>query len=250
MPVTQRPLANPMARHASGTRFYPASVIVAMLFCGLSFGPSMAVSSHRQNALTVLVVLHTLAVCGWLVLFLVQSLLAGQGKMALHRTLGTGSLLLAGVVVVLNYQTAIAMVRRGYDLSGDLGLRFDPLGGLWFPLLDTLLFAALFAGGWLCRRRPAAHKRLMLLTIFAGLIPAPIAHFVGHFSFIHNKLAVTLLLLTAFLAASAAHDWIASRRIHPVSLWVPIAVFAIENTSAMFWLPSRTWHTLAAWLVR
>jgi hypothetical protein len=40
------------------------------------------------------------------------------------------------------------------------------------PLFDLLVFALLFAAAILYRRRPAAHKRLMLLTAINFLPPA------------------------------------------------------------------------------
>ena len=60
----------------------------------------------------------------------------------MHRQLGAASALLAIAMVVLGYMSSIAMVRRGFDLSGDLDVKADPLFKLIFPLQDLFLNAA------------------------------------------------------------------------------------------------------------
>ena len=90
--------------------------------------------------------------------------------------MGMWSAILAAALVVLGYQTIIAMGRRGYDLSGDAGVRSDPLAGMAFPLLDTTMFAVLFLAAYLYRHRSAIHKRLMLLAVTGALMPSPITH--------------------------------------------------------------------------
>ena len=50
-----------------------------------------------------------------------------------------------------------------------------------FQILGMPIFGALVLGALLYRRRPDVHKRLMWLTIPAGLIGAPVVHIIGHF---------------------------------------------------------------------
>jgi uncharacterized membrane protein len=40
------------------------------------------------------------------------------------------------------------------------------------------------------------------------------------------------------------------RRIHPVSLWVPIAVFVLQNVFNFLIVPSAAWSGFAAWLIQ
>jgi hypothetical protein len=137
------------------------------------------------------------------------------------------------------------MARRGFDLSGDLGIRSDPLAGIAFPLLDIAMFAVLFVTAYLFRLRPAIHKRLMLLAVFGGLMPAPIAHLTGHYAFFRDKPLLTPLIVGAFLAVSAIQDRIVIGRIHPVSLWVALAMFVADNLCAAVVMPSHAWHAIA-----
>ena len=224
--------------------------VFAVLFCAAAFLPSVAHTAGRVGQMTSLLAFHGVAFFAWLFVFLTQSLLARTGYMALHKRLGMSSAMLASVMVVLGYETTISMARRGFDLSGDLGIQSDPLAGMAFPLLDIVMFAVLFATAYLYRRCPAIHKRLMLLAVFGALMPAPIAHLTGHYTFLHNKPFVTPLLVGAFLAASAIHDRIALHRIHPVSVWVALAIFLLDNLCFAVVMPSTMWHNLASRLVR
>lgn len=251
MATTQSPaMANPPLSKLGRRWFYVAMAVFAMLFCIGAFGPSLTNRSRRLGSLTPLLIVHGVVFFSWLLIFLTQSILARAEKLALHRRIGLLSAILAAAMVVLGYQTTIAMARRGFDLSGDLAIRSDPLAGMAFPLLDTAMFAILFVSAYFYRKRPAVHKRLMLLAVFGGLMPAPIAHLLGHYAFFHDKPLFEPLLVGSFLANGAIHDRIARRRIHPVSLWVALTIFVLDLLCAAVVMPSARWHALAARLVR
>jgi hypothetical protein len=81
----------------------------------------------------------------------------------------------------VGYATAIAMGRRGFDLSGDLNAAADPLGVLVLPLGDLVSFGILVTAALCYRRRPEVHKRLMLLATSGALMAAPLAHLIAKF---------------------------------------------------------------------
>jgi hypothetical protein len=157
---------------------------------------------------------------------------------------------LVAALVVLGYQTTIGMGRRGYDLSGDVGVRSDPLAAMAFPLLDTFMFAVLFLAAYLYRHRSAIHKRLMLLALTGALMPSPVVHLTGHLAFLRDKGYLTPLFLVTFLAAGAVHDRVTLRRIHPMSLWLALAIFIVDNLCFVVVMPSGAWHDFAARLIR
>ena len=70
------------------------------------------------------------------------------------------------------------MVRRGFDLSGDLRIEHDPLYEFVFPFGDLLLFTVLVTAAIAYRRQPELHKRLMLFANIA-LMGAPLAQTLG-----------------------------------------------------------------------
>ena len=167
--------------------FYTSMGVFALFFCIAAFGPSIMHPENRLGPVTPLVAVHGLLFFAWSLLFIAQTILARNGNLALHRSMGMWSAILAAALVVLGYQTTIAMGRRGYDLSGDAGARSDPLAAMAFPLLDTFMFAVLFLAAYFYRHRSAIHKRLILLTVTGALMPSPITHLTGHFAFLRDK---------------------------------------------------------------
>jgi hypothetical protein len=157
---------------------------------------------------------------------------------------------LAPVMIVLGYMTAITMARRGFDLSGDLHIEADPLLGMVNPVGDLVPFGILVAAGFLYRHRSDIHKRLMLLATVGGLMPAPLAHFIGHFPRLNAIPPIIIIPLVLFLFASAVYDRVSLGRIHPVSLWVAAAIFAWQLSLNLVIGPSAAWHHFARWLVR
>jgi hypothetical protein len=230
--------------------FYPGMAVFAFLFSVAAFGPSIVHTERRLGPITTLLALHGIAFFAWLLLFVSQTILARTRNLALHRRIGMWSAVLAAALVVLGYRTTVAMGRRGYDLSGDVGARSNPLAAMAFPLLDIFLFGALFLAAYLYRHRGAVHKRLMLLAVTGALMPSPIAHLTGHFAFLRDKGFLTPLIIAAFLATGAIHDRIKLHRIHPVSLWIALAIFVVDNLWFVMVVPSGAWHAFAAWLIR
>jgi hypothetical protein len=167
-------------------------------------------------------------------------------------------------MIVVGYVVATNMVRRGYDLSGDLnrvlfapGSRPPAAATVLFPLAELLTFGALVAAGLWYRHRPEIHKRLMLLALIP-LAQEPVNHFIGHLIGYWPTLfsagrsisrAAGPALTMLFLAISAIHDRVSEGRVHPVSLWVPVLLLAWMFALPLIVFPSAAWHELAARLV-
>jgi uncharacterized membrane protein YozB (DUF420 family) len=182
----------------------------------------------------------------WIVLFLQQTTLVATGRIAAHRRLGIAAAVLAVAMVAIGYRAAIAAAQRGYDLDG-LG---DPLRFMVFPLGDLVSFTILVAAGVWYRRRSEVHKRLMLLATIGALMNAPLAHLFANTAALRGKTPLFLLAMVALLSASAVYDRISRGRIHPVSLWGAVLLFAWGNVRALVIGPSDAWHQFAAWLIR
>ena len=141
------------------------------------------------------------------------------------------------------------MARRGFDLSGDLGIDADPLLGLVNPLGDLATFGILVAGGYWCRHRRDVHQRLMLLATVGGLMPAPLAHLIGHSPLPREMGPIIVIPIALFLFASAAYDRALLGRIHPVSLWGATVIFTWDLLLNIAIGPSAAWHQFAQWLI-
>jgi len=226
--------------------FYIGTAFVALAIVVAGFAPSIVDQASRRGPLTLLAAAHGALFTAWLILYLIQTSLAAAGRIALHRRFGATAAGLAIMMVLVGYQTTIVMARRGFDLSGDLDAARDPLQNMVFPLGNLVDFSVLVGVALRYRRRPAVHKRLMLLAVFGALMPAPLAHLLGHFG---ANGALIVPILAALLFSSAVHDRVRHGRVHPVSLWVGIVLFLLANVRAVVIGPSAAWHRFAAWLI-
>ena len=105
----------------------------------------------------------------------------------------------------------------GFDLSGDLvptGTTVDP-GTFLAPAHALVPFGVFVAAAVWCRRRPAVHKRLMMLALVTTT-GAPVAHLIGHWPLAFLIFPVSQIMLLCLLFI---HDRLSQGRIHSVSLW-------------------------------
>jgi hypothetical protein len=236
--------ASAQRRRSADHLFYTGSALVLLALAIVAFVPGLIDGSSRRGPITVLAAVHGAAFFGWLILFLVQTLLAGSGSLHLHRRLGIVGIVLAIVMIVIGYRTTIAMVGRGYDLSGDLERLGPVVLQTSFQLCGLVVFGGLVLAAVLNRRSPDVHKRLMWLAT-SGLIGAPVAHAAGHYG-----LPFVILPLANFatLAANPVFDRIAHGRTHPVSLWGAVCLLIFSNVMAVFVSPSPAWQRFVLWL--
>jgi ethanolamine transporter EutH len=101
----------------------------------------------------------------------------------LHRRLGLAGASLAIGLVVSGYMATVQMVRRGFDLSGDLtALPGGAMAQTVFQFGNLLVFSILVGLGLFLRRSRETHKRLLALAVLQTLLATPVAHLVGHFA--------------------------------------------------------------------
>jgi uncharacterized membrane protein YozB (DUF420 family) len=223
-----------------------------------AFAPSLVDQSMRNEPLplTALVAAHAAIAVAWLALFLTQVTLVAARRTRLHRRLGVASVVLVAGFVATGVATVVVEARRGFDLSGDLGrLPPQPETSVQASILGQLFFFgsfALLAGSALWfRKRPAIHKRLMLLAILGGLTATPVAHLLGHSAALRPWAGLLLpgSLLCA-LALPAVFDRASGGRLHPLSTWGAAAVFLSILIFNVAIVPSGVWQDVALWLTR
>lgn len=243
--------------------FYISAALFMIFLSVVGFAPSIIDQSRRNAPSTPLVAVHGIVAGAWLLFFLAQAILVASRRTAVHQQLGSIGPVLAALLIVVGYLATLQFGRRTYDLSGDVIRALSRTGspqrdpaGIVFPLADLLNFGILVAAGLWFRNRPEVHKRLMLFALIA-LADEPILHLVGHLAGhwpavrgagVRISLPITMLLLSA----SAIYDRVSRRgRIHPVSLWAPILLFAWQNLVFVFVVfRSAAWREFAARLIR
>lgn len=107
-----------------------------------------------------LVHVHGLVMSLWVIYFVAQIALIRTKNFKIHMTMGLVGIALAAVVVAVGIATAYdAQLIRGAAPTGE-----NPHAFFFFPVSDMALFVIFFAAAIYYRKRPAAHKSLMVLT--------------------------------------------------------------------------------------
>ncbi|HET9268610.1 MAG TPA: hypothetical protein VFO31_10620 [Vicinamibacterales bacterium] len=177
---------------------------------------------------------------------LAQARLAGSGRLVAHRKVGTVGALYAIAVAGGALMASTGVVKRVVGLGVSLEADISALGvpGLgqnvpvlnflsevvWMNIGSVVAFAVLVALAVALRRRPEAHKRLMLLASVAIIGPAlaRISRWPGLGGEQGPFVLSALLLL---FAAIVANDLWTRRRPHPASVF-GIALILSTNSVA------------------
>lgn len=187
-----------------------AVVVIALVFAG--FARTFYLSAHFHGpSLTPLRVVHGIAFSAWVLLFALQTSLVAAGRTDLHRRIGIGGAVLAGIMVILGTTLAIASARQGHAPD-----HLDPRVFLAVPLFDMLAFPALVGAALHFRRRPDTHKRLMFLAT-ASLTAAAVAR-------LRIPLAAAGPLfyfgvVDLLVIAGVVYDVARRRAVHPAFVW-------------------------------
>jgi hypothetical protein len=116
-----------------------------------------------------LIIAHGMAMTGWMVLFLVQTLLVVNHRWRTHMTLGMIGIGLAACVIVLGTWTALATTRLETDIvRGGLNRRQFMI----VPISDMLKFGTLVTIAVWNRSRPEIHRPMMLLATLTTISAA------------------------------------------------------------------------------
>lgn len=178
----------------------------------------------------------------WMMLYLVQAALVSAHRVAWHRSLGTIAFCLPPIMIVLGFIAAIDALGRKVSIGP-----LDPAVSLAIPLLGIASFAIVIFASWRARRRPDAHKRLILLATI-GLVEAAF----GRFPWQQMGLppaqgAVTGLGILVLLVV--AYDLFSLHRIHRSTMWAAPLTFITGAFAVPIGMTSA-WHSFAALLDR
>ncbi len=189
--------------------------------------------------LTTLVHAHAVVMTLWVLLFIVQVWFVSAGRVDLHRRLGVAGVVLATLIVVLGFFTAIAGARRGIPAG------VPPLMFMAITLSVVLVFAIFIAAALYYRKRSDYHKRLMVLATLTVIQPA-VARIAADVTGIFHPLlffGLTDVMLLAFIA----WDTVRNRRLHPAFGW-GFLFFLLSQPARFFIAGSGAWNDIAKWL--
>jgi hypothetical protein len=167
-----------------------------------------------------LIHIHGAAFTLWMVLLLVQTGLITIRKVQWHRTLGLVGFGLAVVMVVLGLLAATDALRRG---SGPLGLSAKTFYVV--PISDMLVFSVLVFFAYRARRKPAAHKRLILIATI-GLMDAAVGRW--PIAFLQANPKAQDLVPFAFLLVVMAYDLASQHKLQRATLWASLFMVVVH----------------------
>lgn len=229
--------------------FYMAMAALLLALSVGGFGTSYLLpASAGANVGPAVIHLHAFFGFSWLLLFLIQTALIATNRSTAHQALGLFGIALATAFVF----TGIMVATRTMQVGVELGLTNPAKTFAVFPITIMVLFAGFFAAAVANIRRPALHRRLMLIASIMTMPPAagrvlgqlvleddlprqimgaaPVSLAGGTIA----SLSADVLLLTAIVC-----DWRMRGRPHPVYLYslaiilsVQIARLPLSQTSA------------------
>jgi hypothetical protein len=220
-----RPLAPSIAAARYDRVFYSGIAIAMAVTVLVGFGPTYyfgafgdrPMATVSGGPITLLVHAHGALFTAWVLLFVVQTALVAQHRVAVHRRLGIAGAILAGAMIVVGTLTALKTAARGAAPAAP-----DPLTFLIIPLTDMLLFGSFVAAALRLRKNREAHKRLMLLA-YVSIIVAAVARVPG---ILPLGPPAFFALGFSFLLAGVIYDLMTRRYVHPVYIWGGAALVA------------------------
>lgn len=239
MTTTLTDLAAPPATATIRRPFALAALLASLLalvgFWPTYFGPMLA----GTNDASLIIHVHAAVFVAWLALFIAQAAFAATGRLALHMRLGPWLFGFGVLVIAMGLITAFN--RFGYYLvEGDMVTARNKLFG---PLRDMIVFTPFLAAGWIYRRRPEIHKRIMLVATNVLLIAA-----VSRMGFLGRPVPTPLFLLVWPLPMYIAmvYDYATKRLIHPVYVIGFAAMAAMRLVVPL--RDGEPWLAFTAWL--
>ncbi len=216
-------------------RFHAVVALIILAFMIVGFGVELPkYVLHPRVSFPPILLYHSIAFIGWMLLYVVQTLLIQARQVRLHRTLGLLGVALALVMPPLGIATAIIM--RRFDIltfhSPDVP---HDLAFLATTFADILAFTPCAWLGIALRKRPEYHRRLMFLSIAsiaeAGFGRLPFAG-LGTWFYIGNL---------PLFAAGVIHDRLTRGHVHPVFRWGVPLILLDEGIAMTLWLLHPAW---------
>ena len=242
--------AGAQANAAVGRRFFTGMALAMLAVAIAGFGPSLVHTAGRRAPLPPLVAVHGALFFVWLIIYLIQSRLIATRHIGFHRRVGIAAAFLLAAMVPIAYASSVAMVRRGFDLSGDQRIDHNAVLTAWFQIGDLLLFTPLAVGAIAFRRRPDIHKRLMLFANIL-ILNAPLTHFIGHNPRLFPMIGPLIeVFMAMFLIPAVARDVWLTKKFRPLTVGLALAIISFGPLGEFVIGPSETWQRLASWLVR
>src|SRR5450755_589530 len=221
--------------------FYSGMAILLCVCVFIGFSPTYFQAGMMRAPLpSPILHIHGAAFTLWMLLFVVQAALISARRVKWHRSLGTVAFCLPPIMIVLGVLAAIDALHRGVKIGP-----LDPAVSAAIPLIGIVGFTIVIYASWRARRRPAAHKRLILIATMSLVAAA-----FGRFPWARVGLppaagAVTGLLLLILIV----YELVSIRSVHRSTMWAaPLVLASVALAVPIGMTPA--WRAFAALLNR
>jgi hypothetical protein len=223
-------------------RFFLTMSILAVVWVFVGYSQTYYLKPWVASPeLVTLIHIHAAVFTTYLLFYVLQTALVFVRRTALHMMLGWASVVLIPVMVVLGTAAVFWSAKQGHKIvwpNVEVAAAVN--------LGDGYIFVALATVAIFLRKRSETHKRLMLMSLYGGLIPPAIER-----THLHNFGPIPIFgVIFSFLLAGPVYDVITRRRIHPAYLWslVFIVVFFIPTRIAIG--STQIWHHFVDWIIQ
>jgi hypothetical protein len=222
-----------------GHQFYLALTLFLIVTVVVGFWPTYFGTFLSGGISRPLVMhLHGAIFTGWMALLVLQVGLAASGRVRLHRRVGNVGIGYGSLVwimgIVATFAAPVMHVRAG-EWTVD-----EAAGFLVLPVGDMILFGGFFGAAVIYRQKPESHKRLIVAATVALAFAA-----VARMNF---SLPIFFLIWMLPMAALAAFDVLAARKIHRVTA-ISIVVLALAFARVPL-VESESWRVIGRAMLR
>lgn len=226
-------------------RFFAVVAVLFVLTVLIGFGPTFYLKPffNTPPVARTIIFIHGFLMAAWIVLFIVQVYLISSKRIKIHQRLGVAGVIIAPVIMVTGWLTAIAATKYG---SATAPASISPLEFMIVPFADMFVFAVLFGAAIYYRKNAANHKRLILLTMINFLPPA-LARFPGGvmdtfgplwFFGIPTGLTLVLIALDTWRTGKLNKLFLFGGIFMTASMWLRLPLMS-----------TPAWLRFAAWLI-
>jgi hypothetical protein len=238
----QKPKYRPVNRTVERI-FYSGMAILLCVCVFIGFSPTYFQAGMMRAPLpSPILHIHGAIFTLWMLLFVVQAALISARRVRWHRSFGTVAFCLPPIMIVLGVLAGIDALHRGVRIGP-----LDPAVSAAIPLIGIVGFTIVIYAAWRARRRPDAHKRLVLIATM-GLVAAAFGRFpwarIGLPPAAGAVTGLGILLLILIL-----YELISIRRLHRSTMWAAPFVFASVALAVPIGM-TPAWHGFAALLNR
>lgn len=222
--------------------FYTGMALLLCICVYIGFGPTyFRAGMVRAPLPSPILHVHGAVFTLWMLVFTVQAAFISARRVQWHRSFGTVAFCLPPIMVVLGVIASVDALRRGVRIGP-----LEPAVSFAIPIIGIIAFSVVIFASWRARRRPDAHKRLIMIATM-GLVAAAFGRFPwGRIGL--PPAAGAMTGVGALLLIMMAFELLTLRRIHRSTMWAAPVIFLSIALAVPIGM-THAWHVISSWVL-